>query len=54
MRDNREQKVSVNMQVVEETAIPPDLVGEPWEAVAWLEEVQCPCLIDSGSQVTCI
>lgn len=29
-------------------------MGEPCEATAWLDDVQCQCLLDTGSQVTCI
>lgn len=34
--------------------LPDGLVGQPCYTVAQLDGVQCPCLVDSGSQVTCI
>lgn len=49
------EKVQAKTQEVRETRIPPGLVGEPCdEATAWLNDVQCQCLLDTGSQVTCI
>lgn len=30
------------------------LIGEPWESRAWLDGIECKCLIDTGSQVTCV
>ena len=34
--------------------IPAGLVGEPCDTEAWLDGVQCNCIIDTGSQVTII
>lgn len=34
--------------------VPSGLVGEPWESKAWLDGIECCCLIDTGSQVTCV
>ena len=34
--------------------IPAGLVGEPCDSEAWLDGVQCNCIIDTGSQVTII
>lgn len=34
--------------------IPNGLVGEPCDSEAWLDGVQCNCIIDTGSQVTII
>lgn len=52
--EQSEERVQAKTQVVRETRIPPGLVGEPCEATAWLDDVQCQCLLDTGSQVTCI
>ncbi|KAI2645017.1 hypothetical protein H4Q32_030019 [Labeo rohita] len=30
------------------------LIGEPWESKAWLDGIECHCLIDTVSQVTCV
>lgn len=35
-------------------AIPAGLVGDSCEGLAYLDGVQCKCLIDTGSQVTCL
>ncbi len=34
--------------------VPNGLIGEPWESKAWLDGIDCHCLIDTGSQVTCV
>lgn len=34
--------------------VPSGLVGEPWESKAWVDGIECRCLIDTGSQVTCV
>lgn len=36
------------------TQIPNGLVGGPCEDEAWMDGVHCPCLMDSGSQVTMV
>ena len=38
----------------ETSQLPAGLVGDPCDSVAWLDEVPCQCLIDTGSQVTII
>lgn len=34
--------------------VPDGLIGEPWESEAWLDGAKCRCLVDTGSQVTCV
>lgn len=33
---------------------PRGLVGDPWESKVWVDGIECCCLIDTGSQVTCV
>ena len=34
--------------------MPPDLIGDSYEAHVYLNDVRCPCLIDTGAQVSII
>ena len=34
--------------------LPPNLIGGRYEAHVYLNDVQCPCLIDTGAQVSIV
>lgn len=54
MLQPQENEITMNQNSNTYSNLPPDMVGGRYEAHVYLNDITCPCLIDTGAQVTIV